>query len=1261
MRVRVSKPKMQAGGQKRPLGNGKYFPLYHPSQEFITPPLETNNTLGAVPRDQANLEAEGGESALIQNNGGLPAHYKISGPRHAEGGTPLQLPKDSFIYSDTRAMNLKGPLLKFFGKGDTNKSYTPADLAKQYDLNKWRRMLQDPDSDPIQVHTAELMMKNYEKKLGALALLQEGKKGFPDGIPVAAMPFLASMGASPKSVLPDDPTQQGTDQQEPSQDQQQPMAQYGLSISPRSTTDTYIQPRVPGYHVEPFIKNGIVNNSLLGTMDLGRHPVTDQYGRYIPGMPPYNYNLPLGTSTREGNTGADAERASVINRFFPSQRDRQLYDQHGGQYYIGGNYDEGGTFMGYGYQSEVHPMKSTNPWQNGPMGTNYQMGGPQQDPSQDEQMQQLLQGVSQALQQGTNPKEVLQQLVQMGLPQDQAVQLIQQVMQQQPQQASEFAYGGGLPIAQEGMSWVSASGKPVDPSEFKDKSVGLLDKAGSWGDLSKWNIKTKSDFPYLSVSNEDDAKQYLYNVLTNPDRDINDPMLKPEYGAKKAFSEFGTPSELVQHPFDYGMNLLDITGKSPGYLMTGQWKGLGDLHASNDPSVSKFSRVAGNVLGDPTSYITPKGAAPVGKMLVEHPQLLAGMLKDDYQSIKEILPYLPDFLAQQWRNTKGYGKQVVDWVTNELRDAPWAAGLNQVVVPGVRIAKGLHDSETANALKDPDSAEEQLKMAKQKIAQYQAQQAKVNPPSSTSVVPLSIPDSSQIVPENKPFDMDSLRKAAGLPPRKQRGGELLKAKQGITLADGKYTYEDESGKTFPVDKSFADDWAKSHPLAKAPASGKAAPGKDYDPFKETWIKGIQDKGYTIDPSAWATETGYPSTVPSTQAKSKSGTYGMKDWWEIPDLRKSFENRHQWFLKDFKEKYGHDFDPTILDDQGHSADTLKFQQAHNAYMDQLGLPRYFDNTKGHGEDQMFGEVTAVAPDPTKITKGSPTAQTKPGDIQANKIAPYNTASPNAPWWRQDVNIAAGDVLDWAGMYRQKPWAPKLTPVLPDATFVDPTRELASNAEQMAIGTQGADAFSGPQAFNSRFSQIQGEGAKNAANILGRYNNENIQIVNQNSRERAGILNQTNQHNAAITGQLWNEQEQVNAGWAKDKQIQRDTMINHYNNAITNRAKAQAENSMFPYYQVDPSSGGFVTMNYQDPIHSNYSPNSGSDFNSWKEKTGLKGEDKELYPFYQKEQEMQDVQSRRLSDYERRYRLNYPGQTHDFDVHQYGGFIPDMYPY
>ena len=167
------------------------------------PDIKMNRTLKKVPREEANLEAEGNETVMM-NTGNIPAFYTIKGPRHAQGGVPLNLPDDSFIYSDFREMKIKDPaLLAKFGKAVKGKTaYTPAQLSKQYDIQKYREILQDPNSDAIDRKTAEIMIRNYNMKLGALALAQEAKKGFPQGVPAVAKPFMEANGLSEADFVP---------------------------------------------------------------------------------------------------------------------------------------------------------------------------------------------------------------------------------------------------------------------------------------------------------------------------------------------------------------------------------------------------------------------------------------------------------------------------------------------------------------------------------------------------------------------------------------------------------------------------------------------------------------------------------------------------------------------------------------------------------------------------------------------------------------------------------------------------------------------------------------------------------------------------------------------------------------------------------------------------------------------------------------------------------------------------------------------------
>lgn len=147
-----------------------------------------SKTLQPVDREEANIEAEKGETALGDFDGdGMIEHMKIAGEKHGSGGTPLSVPQGTRIFSDTKKLKIKDEnILKEFNKAskkNVKKGVTPAEIAEQYDINKYKAILDNPSSDHYQKKTAQLMIENYNKKLDKLFSYQESMKGFPQGIP----------------------------------------------------------------------------------------------------------------------------------------------------------------------------------------------------------------------------------------------------------------------------------------------------------------------------------------------------------------------------------------------------------------------------------------------------------------------------------------------------------------------------------------------------------------------------------------------------------------------------------------------------------------------------------------------------------------------------------------------------------------------------------------------------------------------------------------------------------------------------------------------------------------------------------------------------------------------------------------------------------------------------------------------------------------------------------------------------------------------
>ncbi len=194
---------MKEGGESYTTGDQANYGLVTTPQSYYGSTNFNNSrdenvrySLSSVPRDNANVEAEGGETVLTDlNDDGTFGLYNINGPRHSKGGVPMFLPEQSFIFSDT-------PKLKF-GKEEmaeldiTGDRKTPAKLSKRFELNDFYGELGSQYADNISSLSAELMLKKNMNDLSKLAFMQESKKNFADGVPLAAHPYLVSIGEDP--------------------------------------------------------------------------------------------------------------------------------------------------------------------------------------------------------------------------------------------------------------------------------------------------------------------------------------------------------------------------------------------------------------------------------------------------------------------------------------------------------------------------------------------------------------------------------------------------------------------------------------------------------------------------------------------------------------------------------------------------------------------------------------------------------------------------------------------------------------------------------------------------------------------------------------------------------------------------------------------------------------------------------------------------------------------------------------------------------
>ena len=130
-------------------------------------------------KDGGDINAEKQERVLgdFDQDGSLEL-MNVNGPSHAEGGKDIDVPSNSFVFSDTKDLKIKDPaVLAQFGITTMKRGgFTPAEIAKKYDLTKYKKVTDDPNADDDAMKTAQLMSDSYLAKLSKLAQVQEGMK-----------------------------------------------------------------------------------------------------------------------------------------------------------------------------------------------------------------------------------------------------------------------------------------------------------------------------------------------------------------------------------------------------------------------------------------------------------------------------------------------------------------------------------------------------------------------------------------------------------------------------------------------------------------------------------------------------------------------------------------------------------------------------------------------------------------------------------------------------------------------------------------------------------------------------------------------------------------------------------------------------------------------------------------------------------------------------------------------------------------------------
>ena len=251
---------------------------------------------------------------------------------------------------------------------------------------------------------------------------------------------------------------------------------------------------------------------------------------------------------------------------------------------------------------------------------------------------------------------------------------------------------------------------------------------------------------------------------------------------------------------------------------------------------------------------------------------------------------------------------------------------------------------------------------------------------------------------------------------------------------------------------------------------------------------------------------------------------------------------------------------------------KFTEKKDAFYNEEGTPEITTTTTtSKSPCECTDPDTGETYDPGEDANGNCNDCTK--DYPGSGVYKNNTER-NPEWWLQDKVNTFGAVGDLARIRKYIPFEVRADFEEPRPTFVDDTRGQGKINAAANVAAQANATFAGPRELGARNAATQGLTAAAAADLASQTNNQNVNIGNQFEATQVGVRNQENMLNQQMANRLYDKNVIANQQFDNAKRQGRKALRDSYTTAITNRAKTDAMNQMYPNYQVDPRSGGLV---------------------------------------------------------------------------------------
>jgi hypothetical protein len=217
------------------------------------------------------------------------------------------------------------------------------------------------------------------------------------------------------------------------------------------------------------------------------------------------------------------------------------------------------------------------------------------------------------------------------------------------------------------------------------------------------------------------------------------------------------------------------------------------------------------------------------------------------------------------------------------------------------------------------------------------------------------------------------------------------------------------------------------------------------------------------------------------------------------------------------------------------------------------------------------TTPTTPPPTTPEENTTKTTYSPGVNTGDNPNWKQAGKDRMPWWMQDKINMAASLGSRYNLQKYMPTYVGVNAVVPDPTFYDPTRQLAANQEAANAQNMMSAMYAGPQRLRSVGSNIQGQGAANAANILGQVQNQNVGVANQFETMRAQILGNQALQNAQGRKNYLDELATVNQQFDNSKRMANENIRTNLISGISNAQRTNWVNKFSPQFNIDPATG------------------------------------------------------------------------------------------